>query len=49
MSEPLVCVECGATSADGRRWRAEYVTDDEEHDPDEVAVYCPECWEHEFG
>jgi hypothetical protein len=45
----LVCVECGTSSEDGSGWRAEPVTDDEELDPDELAIYCPNCWEREFG
>ena len=45
----LVCVECGARSAEGARWKAEFVTDDELEDDDEIAVYCPACWVREFG
>ena len=44
----LVCVECGATSEDGRGWRAEIAPDDEGHDAAEVPVYGPECWRQEF-
>ena len=44
----LVCVECGATSTDGRGWRAELAPDDAGNDEPEVPVYCPACWEREF-
>lgn len=44
----LVCLECGATSADGAGWRAELAPDDAGIDEREVPVYCPACWE-EFG
>ncbi len=47
--ETLNCVECGATTEEGRGWRAEYVRDDEEQDLDEVVVYCRECWDYEYG
>ena len=41
------CAERGACwlPDDDERWRA-YLTDDE---PAEVAFYCPECAEREFG
>jgi hypothetical protein len=41
------CAECGALwlPADDERWAA-YLTDDE---PPEVAFYCPDCAEREFG
>jgi hypothetical protein len=50
------CEECGRKSqADAADWRA-YLTDDPEKDEDdgdvglvEVAVYCPDCAEREFG
>lgn len=46
----LRCIECGATSEDGAGWKAELAVDLlDEADPDEVAVYCPECCEIEFG
>jgi hypothetical protein len=45
----LVCAECGATSEDGTGWRADLARDDEGDDDLEVPVYCPECWEREFG
>ncbi len=45
--QDLFCIECGARSEDGAGWRAEIAVDEEE--PDEVVVYCPPCWEHEFG
>jgi hypothetical protein len=40
----LECVECGRVSEeDERGWTARLTVDDE------VAVYCPECDEREFG
>ena len=40
----LQCVECGRVSREGERgWAARLTVDDE------VAVYCPECDEREFG
>jgi hypothetical protein len=39
----LECVECGATSEDGRGWRA-YLDDDNVG----VWVYCAECAHREF-
>jgi hypothetical protein len=45
----LVCVECGAWSVDGAGWRAELAPDDEGVDALEVPLYCPDCWEREFG
>lgn len=45
----LVCVECGATSEDGRGWKAEPAPDLLEgvHEP-ETAIYCGGCWDREF-
>jgi hypothetical protein len=43
----LQCAECGRVSRDKERgWRA-YLTDDEE-EPAEVVVCCPECGQREF-
>jgi hypothetical protein len=40
----LECVECGRVSRENERgWTARLTVDDE------VAVYCPECDEREFG
>jgi hypothetical protein len=40
----LQCVECNRVSREGERgWTARLTVDDE------VAVYCPECDEREFG
>jgi hypothetical protein len=41
------CAECEASwlPADETRWQA-WMTDDE---PPELAFYCPECGEREFG
>lgn len=43
----LVCVECGeiASEDDALAWRA-YLTSEE---PAELAIYCPDCPEREFG
>ena len=43
----LVCVECNETASedDALGWRA-YLTSDEPH---ELAIYCPDCAEREFG
>ena len=43
---PLICIECGRVSAERRGWKADLADPD---DPHELAVYCPGCWEHEFG
>jgi hypothetical protein len=44
----LQCYECPAVTARFERgWRA-YLTDDE-FEPEEVAILCPECAEREFG
>ena len=46
----LVCAECRRTSSDGEGWRAELGLDlEDEREPEEVAVYCPACWQREFG
>jgi hypothetical protein len=40
----LECVECGRVSRENQRgWTARLTVDDQ------VAVYCPECDEREFG
>jgi hypothetical protein len=41
------CAECGVVwlPTDESRWEA-YLTDDE---PPELAFYCPDCAEQEFG
>jgi hypothetical protein len=44
----LVCDECGAVSNDGAGWKAEFADAPLEHDPIEVAIYCPACWAREF-
>lgn len=44
----LFCLECPAVSNQFERgWRG-FLTDDE-FEPSEVAVLCPECAEREFG
>lgn len=48
MPYPIVCVECASAAAEFERgWRG-YLTDDE-NEPAEVAILCPECAEPEFG
>jgi ribosomal protein L44E len=45
----LQCVECGRVSHEGERcWRA-HLTAEKDGEPEEVAIYCPECDEREFG
>ena len=50
----LNCEECAtqpATVEEALRWRAYLigVVDDDGDDGEEVAVYCPECADREFG
>ena len=47
--QTLTCIECDKTSEDGVGWRAEIGVDIDNEEPDEVAVFCSECWEREFG
>jgi hypothetical protein len=48
VSSCLSCVECSAVSdKTARGWRG-FLTDDE-YEPTEVAILCPECAEQEFG
>ena len=48
LTERLTCVDCGREQAvDERGWRA-YLTDDED-EPAEAVVHCPECAAREFG
>ena len=47
----LNCEECAtqpATVEEALRWRA-YLTSVVEDEGEEVAVYCPECADREFG
>jgi hypothetical protein len=47
----LRCEECGRTAeteAEALGWQA-YVTVEKDDEPPEVAVYCRECAEREFG
>ena len=44
---PLICLECGRVSAEGRGWKAEWADPDD--DFHELTVYCPACWKREFG
>ena len=47
----LKCEECGrqpATEEEALRWRAYLTAALDEGEPNEVAVYCPECAKQEF-
>jgi hypothetical protein len=46
----LRCVECAATTTDGRGWRGYLTVDDDDDDePVEVVVLCPTCAKREFA
>jgi hypothetical protein len=46
----MQCAECGcAAPLDAQRGKAEIGDDLREDDPPEVVLFCPECWEREFG
>ena len=45
----LRCVECGATSETGEGWMAALADTTDDEEPDEIVLYCPECWRREFG
>jgi hypothetical protein len=45
----LRCIECRRESSVGCRWRAYLADDSRDHEPPEVAVFCPSCAEREFG
>ena len=43
----LVCVECGKNAeGSARDWRA--LLTDGEFEPEEIAIYCPDCPRKEF-
>ena len=47
----LRCEECGREARkdeESKGWRA-FLAGDPQDDPPEVAVFCPECAEREFG
>ena len=44
----LECVECGRVTSEHERGWTAHLTDDE-HEPAEAVIYCPECDEREFG
>jgi hypothetical protein len=46
---PLRCEECSRLSHDGVGWRAGIAFDPDDGEPAHVAVYCPDCWDREFG
>ena len=43
LADELTCGECGRRPLPGERWSLRFA------DLGEVAVYCPECDEREFG
>ena len=43
MVDAIACVECGREPREGERFPAYLTTDDE------LAIYCPDCAEREFG
>jgi hypothetical protein len=48
----LICGECGRESEEhARGWHGLVLSDDDELplQDDEVALFCAECWEREFG
>jgi|GraSoiStandDraft_29_1057270.scaffolds.fasta_scaffold3441194_1 hypothetical protein len=50
MSSSLVCVECKRTDEGARAWKAVIGKNpDDDHEPAEVLVYCPACWDREFA
>ena len=51
MSATLLCAECGRRWLDtGERWIAPLAVGDEENeDALEAAVFCPDCFNREFG
>lgn len=52
-SEQFRCVECGRafeSEVEAHGWRAYLVPELKDDDePEDFAVYCPECAEREFG
>jgi hypothetical protein len=50
LSGVLICEECGrVSSGNAEGWQAVLADDPRDHEPTEVAVYCPECASSEFG
>jgi hypothetical protein len=46
----LRCAECVRLAPpDAPGWKAEIGDDLRDDDPPEVVMFCPECWEREFG
>jgi hypothetical protein len=46
----LACAECPRVStAHARGWRATRIDDPELGEPPQLAFYCPECAQREFG
>jgi hypothetical protein len=44
------CAECDRVAPLGASgWKAEIGDDPRDNDPAEVVLFCPECWEREFG
>ena len=49
-TRPLTCQECGCPApAAAPGWRAEIAEDSDDGEPAIVVLYCPGCWEAEFG
>jgi hypothetical protein len=45
----LECVECGTRSLSAAGWRGVRVDLPDEGDESELASYCPDCAQREFG
>jgi hypothetical protein len=44
------CAECGRIAPpDAPGWKADIGDDPRDDDPPEVVMFCPECWDREFG
>jgi hypothetical protein len=44
------CAECGRVAPrDAQRWKAAVGEDLRDDDPSQIVMFCPECWEREFG
>jgi hypothetical protein len=46
----LCCAECRRVAPpDAPVWKADIGDDLRDNEPPEVVLFCPECWEREFG
>jgi hypothetical protein len=43
------CSVVSRAPPDGLGWKAEIGDDQRDDDPSEVVMFCPDCWEREFG